>query len=60
MLEQDARASIDDMALMIGASAEQIKEAISNLEQEKIIVKYTAIVNREKVASEEAEALIEV
>ncbi len=60
MLEQDARASIDDMALMTGASAEQIKEAISNLEQEKIIVKYTAIVNREKVASEEAEALIEV
>ena len=60
MLEQDARASIEDMALMTGASAEQIKEAISNLEQEKIIVKYTAIVNREKVASEEAEALIEV
>ena len=60
MLEQDARVSIEDMALMTGASAEQIKEAISNLEQEKIIVKYTAIVNREKVASEEAEALIEV
>lgn len=60
MLEQDARIGIDDMALMTGASAEQIKEAISNLEQEKIIVKYTAIVNREKVASEEAEALIEV
>ena len=30
------------------------------MEQEKIIVKYAAIVNREKVTSEEAEALIEV
>jgi DNA-binding Lrp family transcriptional regulator len=60
MLEQDAKVSIEDMALMTGASAEQIKEAILNMEQEKIIVKYTAIINREKVASEEAEALIEV
>jgi DNA-binding Lrp family transcriptional regulator len=60
MLEQDAKVSIEDMALMTDASAEQIKEAILNMEQEKIIVKYTAIINREKVASEEAEALIEV
>jgi DNA-binding Lrp family transcriptional regulator len=60
MLEHDAKVSIDDMAVMTGASAEQIKEAIRIMEQEKIIVKYAAIVNREKVATEEAEALIEV
>lgn len=60
MLEQDAKVGIEDMVLMTGASAEQIKEAINNMEQEKIIVKYTTIVNREKVATEEAEALIEV
>lgn len=60
ILEQDAKAGIDDMALMTGASAGQIREAIASLEQEKIIVKYTAIINREKVDSEEAEALIEV
>ncbi len=60
MLEQDSRISIEDMAAMTGASAEQIKEAIQNLEQEKVIVKYSAIVNREKIDSEEAEALIEV
>lgn len=60
MLEHDAKTTVEDMALMTGASAEQIKEAIKNMEQEKIIVKYTAIVNREKVATEDAEALIEV
>lgn len=60
MLEHDAKVSIDDMAVMTGASAEQIKEAIRIMEQEKIIVKYAAIVNREKVATDEAEALIEV
>lgn len=60
MLEQDAKVSIEDMAVMTGASAEHISEAIQMMEQEKIIVKYAAIVNREKVATEEAEALIEV
>jgi len=60
MLENDAKVSIEDMAVMTGASEEQIKEAIQMMEQEKIIVKYAAIVNREKVEKEEAEALIEV
>ncbi len=60
MLEHDAKVSIEDMAVMTGASAEQVKETIRMMEQEKIIVKYTAIVNREKVDKEEAEALIEV
>lgn len=60
MLEQDAKVSIEDMAVMTGASVEQIAEAIQIMEQEKIIVKYAAIINREKVATEEAEALIEV
>lgn len=60
MLEHDAKVSMEDMAVMTGASAAQIEEAIRMMEQEKIIVKYTAIVNREKVDKEEAEALIEV
>jgi DNA-binding Lrp family transcriptional regulator len=60
LLENDARVSVEDIALMTGASADSVRQAIENMEQEKIIVKYAAIVNREKVASEEAEALIEV
>jgi len=60
MLENDAKVSIEDMAVMTGAPAEQIKDAIAIMEQEKTIIKYAAIVNREKLATEEAEALIEV
>jgi DNA-binding Lrp family transcriptional regulator len=60
LLENDAKMSADDIALMTGASADRVRQAIDKMEQEKIIVKYAAIVNREKVASEEAEALIEV
>ncbi len=60
LLENDAKISVEDIALMTGAPAEQILQAIEKMEQERIIVKYAAIVNREKVVSEEAEALIEV
>lgn len=60
MLEQDARMSAADMAAMTGATVEDIKAAVKQLEEDKTIVKYTAIVNHEKVKTEHAEALIEV
>ncbi len=60
LLEHDAKVTPEEIAVMTGASLEQVNEAIAIMEKEKIIVKYSAIVNREKVASEEAEALIEV
>ncbi len=60
MLENDAKASVEDMAAMAGATAAEVKAAVEKLENDKVIVKYAAIVNREKTTSEEAEALIEV
>ena len=60
MLETDAKMSLKDMATMTGTSVDEVKETIARLEKEKIIVKYSAIINREKIATEETEALIEV
>ena len=60
MLESDARLSAEDMAAMTGADAEEIAAAVAKLEADKTIVKYTAIVNSDKVSGEDAEALIEV
>ena len=60
MLETDAKISVKDMATMIGATVEEVKETIEKLEEQKIIVKYAAIVNREKTTTDETEALIEV
>ncbi len=60
MLEKDAKISIEDMATMAGVSVADVERAIAELETSGVIVKYTAIINREKVTSEEAEALIEV
>lgn len=60
MLERDARLSAKEMAGMTGASEAEVAAAVAEMEREKIIVKYTAVINREKVNSDEAEALIEV
>jgi DNA-binding Lrp family transcriptional regulator len=60
MLEKDAKISIEDMATMAGVSVAEVEKAVAELEASGVIVKYTAIINREKVTSEEAEALIEV
>jgi DNA-binding Lrp family transcriptional regulator len=60
MLENDAKTSVEDMAAMAGASVKDVARALEKLEDEKVIVKYTAIINREKTKTEEAEALIEV
>ncbi len=60
MLENDANISVQDMAVFTGESSEKIERAIAEMEKEKIIVKYMAITNREKMGSDEAEALIEV
>lgn len=60
MLENDARLSSKDMAAMTGATEEEIAAAVKKLEEDKTIVKYTAIVNSEKTSGDDAEALIEV
>jgi DNA-binding Lrp family transcriptional regulator len=60
MLENDAKTTVEDMAAMAGATAADVEKAVEKLESDKVIVKYTAIINREKTKTEEAEALIEV
>jgi DNA-binding Lrp family transcriptional regulator len=60
MLENDAKTNVEDMAAMAGISAAEVKKVIEKLESDKVIVKYTAIINREKTMEEAAEALIEV
>jgi len=60
LLENDCRLSYEDLASMLGLSAEEVKKEIEALEEEKIIVGYRAIVNWEKVENELVSALIDV
>lgn len=61
ILTQDARTSAKTIAAMLGAEEEAIAAEIARLEQEDIILKYSAVVNEEKTEDEgRVHALIEV
>ena len=60
ILNQDARISAAKIAAMLDTDEEQVKACIRDLETRGVIVKYTAIVNDEKVDDSLVSALIEV
>ena len=61
LLENDARLTPEDIAAMTGRPEEAIRSDIKKLEDEGIILKYSAIVNRERrTAGDTVSAIIEI
>lgn len=60
ILEADSRIPAERLAAMLGISVEQAKEVVAKLEEQGVIVKYTAILNTDAVDDNKVEALIEV
>ena len=60
LLKEDARYTAEELAAMVGESAEKVKAEIRALEDDGVIVKYTAITNSEIENENLVEALIEV
>ena len=60
VLTDDARTPIGQIAVMLGRPETEVAEAIRELEEKRIILKYPALINWDKVESGEVEALIEV
>ncbi len=60
ILEEDCRYTPAKIAVMLEKTEKEIVEAIEAMERQGIIVKYTAIVNGERLAEETVQALIEV
>lgn len=60
LLKEDARYSSDKIAVMLNKDAKEIKSIIKQLEEDGIIVKYSALVNELKTGDELVEAVIEV
>ncbi len=60
ILVDDARTAPEQIACMTGRSIEDVKAAISDMEDKRIIVKYPALINWDRVETEQVEALIEV
>ena len=60
LLKEDCRIPLEKLAIMTGASVTEVAEAIEQLEQSKVILRYAPIVNWDKTDRERVEAMIEV
>ena len=60
ILAEDARCDIDKIAVMTGKTAGEVEAAIAHLEKERIILKYPAMINWDRVREDVVQALIEV
>ena len=60
LLGENARYSFAEMADILGASEQDVKNAVKELEETKTVVKYAAILNTEVLPEKNVQALIEV
>lgn len=60
LLKEDARRDANLLATLLGVTPEKIAEAIAELEQDHVIVKYATVINSSKLDDEKVTALIEV
>lgn len=60
ILTDDARTPVSQMAVMLGRSQAEIADTIARLEKQRIIIKYPALINWDRVDIDQVEALIEV
>jgi len=60
LLERDARLTAQEIAVFLGATEEEVRAAVAEMEQEQVICGYGAFVNWERAGGEFLTALIEV
>ena len=60
ILQEDARTTTTQMAVMLGEDETAVKKTVRALENSGVIVKYAAIVDEEKAENDMVQALIEV
>ena len=58
ILTEDARTPISQIAVMLGATEAQIADTVARLERQRVILKYPALINWEKVDVEQVEAMM--
>ncbi len=60
ILRDDCRIPLEKIAVMTGASVEEVTSAIESLEQRKIILRYGPMINWDRTDRDRVEAMIEV
>lgn len=60
ILKEDARTSHSKAAVMLGVDEAKVKAAVAEMEKAGVIVKYTTVINEDRLGVDKVEALIEV
>ena len=60
ILNEDCRTPLERIAVMTGASLQDVAQAIEEMENQRIILHYAPIINWDKTDRERVEAMIEV
>ena len=60
IMREDCRLPLGKMAIMTGASVQEVAETIDKLEKERIILRYSPTINWDLTDRERVEAMIEV
>ena len=60
ILEDDSRRTANEIADILGVDKKTVEESIEKLEESGIIVKYTTVINKEKIVPDLVDALVEV
>jgi DNA-binding Lrp family transcriptional regulator len=60
ILEKNSRYSLEQIAVMLGKSEDEVRAVIEKMEEDNIIVGYNTLINWEKTGKDTVNALIEV
>ena len=60
LLREDCRLPLEKLAVMTNAPLEEVAETIDQLEKNRVILRYTPVINWDKTDRERVEAMIEV
>jgi DNA-binding Lrp family transcriptional regulator len=60
ILENDARTTAEQIASMTGIPSKEVTRGIKQAEKDRVILKYKAMINWDKLENEQVSALIEV
>ena len=60
LLKEDCRLPLEKLAVMTGASLEEVAETIDRLEKQRVILRYAPVINWDLTDRERVEAMIEV
>ena len=60
ILKEDCRFPLEKLAVMTGATLEEVASAIDSLEKRRVILRYTPVINWDLTDRERVEAMIEV